>query len=288
MQTRRTQDRPALHHAGFTLIELLVVISIIALLIGILLPALGAARRTARQLQNSTQVRGIHQGFVIFAQSNKSAFPGIVKLNASSMADLAADAADIDTISGSSGQAGRSVTARFAICLEQNLFTPEYLHSPAETNDQVQLWENITDNYALGDHISSYAISQLTSSGEPYAGGRAAEWADTINPRALVIADRLTNVTSADAHTVELHESLWSTEGEQGWNGTLTFNDNHVEYSKVSEYEDSMFGGHRNSLPDNIYAAKQDRNVLENQPGALPGNNADVAVGQGWKNGFPR
>lgn len=65
LNTVRATHRPGALH-GFTLIELLVVISIIALLVGILLPALGAARRTATVLKCTTQIRQLGLGNAAF------------------------------------------------------------------------------------------------------------------------------------------------------------------------------------------------------------------------------
>ena len=68
-------DRRPNKIAGFTLVELLVVIGVIALLMALLLPALGRAREAARRAKCLSNIRQIGQAFHAYVAEHRGGLP---------------------------------------------------------------------------------------------------------------------------------------------------------------------------------------------------------------------
>ncbi len=136
---------------GFTLIELLVVISIIALLVGILLPALGAARRSARAAVCMSNVRQMSTAQIAYANATKEMLPAGNRRE-SAMRQITWQAACYQFVTGSK--------------LDDTYLNPnvadDFIEDTAFVCPQATLDQNNPDVYQL-----SYTMN-VTLLGKPY------------------------------------------------------------------------------------------------------------------------
>ena len=239
---------------GFTLIELLVVISIIALLIGILLPALGAARRTARQMQSNTQIRGIGQAMFTFSQSNGEYLPGLdADGKVVGIPQRPGGGGDINN-----GSEGAAVGTRHYLMLANDFFTGDYAISPVETKTA---WDNEDENCTRTNRsfsmlkISDSVAGNGTTQRPEGNGQRTRVWRGELSTNTPIMSDRAQNGSGSDqtALTTGIY-SIHTSEPTSGndWRGSVLWADNHAGFESTHEL-DTQYGNGEALEQDNLF-----------------------------------
>jgi len=233
---------------GFTLIELLVVISIIALLIAILLPALGAARLAAQKMQNNTNLRSLQQSMAIYAQDNKDYYTGLnSKGEVKAGSEFDGSYAGL-TLNGAGGnhQTGIGMVPRFLELLQTEILAPEHILSPVEKAPGRAPWSTSSGRDYLQSVDISYAILCLRWNNYPglntlntpgsqvkLGGATGQAWRGEMGASTPIFSDRNAALNSGE------YSSLWR---QDDWEGGVVFNDNHVEHLQDKLIENIKLG----------------------------------------------
>ncbi|MHC5023218.1 MAG: type II secretion system protein [Planctomycetota bacterium] len=225
---------------AFTLVELLVVVAIIALLIGLLLPALSKARRNAASLKDKTQIKQVHTAMLIFAEDHRDwlPLPGLIdRLPDATQGEVPGMGLEDEQVNSSDNM--------YSAMVAQEMVPPELLIGPTEVNELVtsmdtynydqydpaddQYWDDDfaadVENGSGPDEECNTSYFHLGLIGER----KRFKWKNTNEAQDPIIGTRASRdgEVSGDPYrfsqTLELHGSA------KEWQGNICFADNHTE-----------------------------------------------------------
>ncbi len=160
---------------GFTLVELLVVVSIIALLVGLLLPALSRVRDSARQIKCATNVRAIHQGLVAWSQDSDGQYPLPSRFDPDNVSE------QFDPLNETSKSLNRTGNV-WSLMIFNKVLNPDIFISPAETNVNIRKpmsgYDKEHSEYNFAAPLASPTDTQFQAVYDPQFKGSASEFDD--------------------------------------------------------------------------------------------------------------
>ena len=251
-------------HRGFTLIELLVVMSIIALLLSILMPALGRARREAMLVKDAARIRGLQSGWLTWSAGHDSRYPTPGYVNR------------VGTIRGRGAEDKLKNTtgAIHSLAVMENLYTPNRLVSDNEPNEKVFIMENYDYNardiaedcYWDGDTDVEGELSQdegllvdlspdgigsnVSYASIPLIGERKRkEWGNSGSSEFAIMSNRgpAWGVPVSESITYYIHG------GGRSWVGNVCWQDNHMSYEETLFPQMCVYRKGGCGEPDNLF-----------------------------------